>query len=46
MNNLIGYMRNDEMCTESTYSGYTLLPNLVVGCSWTASDGVKDHSSA
>ena len=41
----IGYMHNDEMCTESIHSGYLLLPNLV-GCSWTASDGVKDHSSA
>ena len=34
------------MCTESTHSGYLLLSSLVVGCSWTASDGVKDHSSA
>ena len=43
---VIGYMHNNEMCTESTHSSYLLLPNLVVGCSWTASDGVKDHSSA
>ena len=43
---LLGYVHNDEMCAESTHSGYLLLPNLVVGCSRTASDGVKDHSSA
>ena len=38
-------MHNDEMCTESTHSGYSLLSNLV-GCLWTASDSVKGHSSA
>ena len=41
----ISYMHNDGMCMDSTHSGYLLLPNLVVGCSWAALDGVKDHSS-
>ena len=35
-----------DMFTESTHSGYLSLPSLVVGCSWIASDGVKDRSSA